>query len=153
MGHSAGGHLVSLVSVDESYLADAGAPADLIDCTVALDTEGYDLTAKLTGGDLSNAMARNAFGEDPAAIRDASPMFQVDSGERLPAFLIVTRGTAARQAVAQEFGSTITAAGGSAKVLTAPGYSHADVNRRLGEPGETVVTPTAEQFLTSCLTP
>ena len=152
IGHSAGGHLVSLVSVDERYLAEAAAPADLIDCTVALDTEGYDLTAKLTGADRSTAMAHNAFGDDPAVIRDASPLFHVESGERFPAFLIVTRGADARQGVARQFASTITAAGGSAQVLVAPAYSHNDVNRRLGEPGETVVTPTADQFLASCLT-
>lgn len=150
MGHSAGAHLVSLVSVDERYLAEAGAPADLIDCTVALDTEGYDLNAKLAGGDLTVAMTHNAFGDDPAAIRDASPMLQIESGERLPRVLIVTRGADARQAVAREFASTLSAAGGSAEMLVASGYSHAAVNRRFGEPGESTVTPAVDEFLTGC---
>jgi acetyl esterase/lipase len=152
IGHSAGGHLVSLVAVDERYLAAAGAPPDLIECTVALDTEGYDLTAKLTGGDPSAAMARNAFGDDPAVLREASPSFQIESGERLPDFLVVTRGTDARQAIARSFVSTVEAAGGSAGLLVAPGYSHADVNQRLGEGGESLVTPAADRFLTGCLT-
>jgi arylformamidase len=152
IGHSAGGHLVSLVSVDGRYVASAGAPADLIDCTIALDTEGYDLTAKFNGGDPSLAMARNAFGDDPAVIREASPLLQIESGERLPDFLVVTRGTDARQQVARSFASALDGAGGSVDVLVANGYSHADVNKRLGQPDESVVTPAADGFLARCFT-
>lgn len=153
IGHSAGGHLVSLVSVDPTYLDIAGAPADLVDCTVSLDTEGYDLLQKVEGGESSAAMVNNAFGDDPAVLRAASPIHQITNGEHLPSFLIVTRGTAARRAVAASFHSALLAAGGQADLLMVNGYSHADVSRRLGDPTDAEVTPAVTDLITACVAP
>jgi arylformamidase len=153
IGHSAGGHLVSLVSVDATYLDNAGAPAELVDCTVSLDTEGYDLLQKVEGGESSAAMVHNAFGDDPAVLRAASPIHQITDGERLPSFLIITRGTAARRALAASFHSTLLDAGGEADFLMVSGYSHADVSRRLGDPTDTEVTPAVTDLITRCVAP
>ena len=49
------------------------------------------------------------------------------------------------------FADAVTKAGGEAEVLDATGYSHGDVNKRLGEAGETVVTPPVEAFTNDCL--
>jgi len=150
IGHSAGGHLVSLVSVDPTYLANAGAPADLVDCTVSLDTEGYDLVQKVEGGEASAAMVHNAFGDDPGVLRAASPLHQITAGERLPRFLVVTRGSPARRAVAASFQQALVDAGARSDIVVADGYSHADVSRKLGDPADTLVTPAVTDLVTSC---
>jgi acetyl esterase/lipase len=150
IGHSAGGHLVSLISVDQRYLAAAGAPSDLVDCTAALDTEGYDLLAKVGDGEAGEAMTRNAFGDDPNRWRDASPITQIESGEYLPRFLVVTRGLPERRDIAGQFEAALAAAGADTSLLVAAGYSHADVNRRLGQADDSVVTPAVDQFLADC---
>jgi arylformamidase len=150
VGHSAGGHLVALLGTDDAHLRAAGVPAGALDCVVALDTEGYDLTAKVDLGGASAALVRNAFGDDPAVWADASPITHV-GGVPDARFLVVTRGTPRRQAEAARFAAAVNAAGGSAEVVRATGFSHADVNRRLGEPGEAVVTPPVERFLRSCM--
>jgi acetyl esterase/lipase len=150
MGHSAGGHLVSLVAVDQRYLAAAGAPDGLVDCVVALDTEGYDLLAKVGDGEASDTMVHNAFGDDPDGLRDASPIYQVEGGEDLPRFLVVTRGLPERRAIASRFAATLSSAGADATLVVAPGYSHADVNRRLGRSDDSVVTPAVDRLLAGC---
>jgi acetyl esterase/lipase len=151
LGHSAGGHLVSRLSVDPTYLAHAGAPTDLVDCTVALDTEGYDLQARSDDGEVTAAMIHNAFGDDPAVLRGASPLYQISAEAPLPRFLLVTRGTADRRAMAARFRDALVRAGGQAQLVTATGYSHADVNERLGDPSDTQVTPPVTGLLRSCL--
>jgi acetyl esterase/lipase len=152
VGHSAGAHLVSLVSTDPRHLAEAGAPDGLVDCTVALDTATFDLT-RFAGGDIETPLLyTNAFGTDSAGLADASPITHVGDG-RLPRFLVVTRGAAPRVADATAFAAAVSAAGGEAELLVAEGYSHADVNQRLGEPGETVVTPPVTELALACAAP
>jgi arylformamidase len=149
VGHSAGGHLVSLVGADPSYLRAAAVPRGSVRCVVALDTEGYDLPGKVALGGPSEALVRNAFGDDPQVWHDASPLSHAADGAPVQ-FLVVTRGAARRQAEAVEFVDAVDAARGDAEVVRAPGYSHEDVNRRLGEPGESVVTPPVEGFVRTC---
>jgi hypothetical protein len=36
-------------------------------------------------------------------------------------------------------------------ILDAPGYTHGDVNRLIGAPSETVMTPAIEAFTRKCL--
>lgn len=145
IGHSAGAHLVNLISVDESYLAKYGLGLSALRGTIVLDTGGYDIATVMKHTSLP--LYRNAFGDDPAIWAAASPMNHVAAGKGIPPMLLVTRGLAWRMEECRNFAKAISDAGGSAKVLEAEGYSHADVNRKLGEPGEEVVTPAVMQFL------
>jgi acetyl esterase/lipase len=149
VGHSAGAHLVALVGVDPRYLEDAQVPAGAVECVVALDTEGYDLEARVAAGSASAALVRNAFGDDPALWRDASPVTHAGDGAGVR-LLVVSRGTARRRAEAARFVDAVAASGGDAELVEVPGYSHADVNRRLGEAGEGVLTPRVAAFVRDC---
>ncbi|HEX5613814.1 MAG TPA: alpha/beta hydrolase [Acidimicrobiia bacterium] len=144
LGHSAGGHLVSIVATDPDLLPRS----DLVDCVVALDTEGYDLA---TSAAATTGLVADAFGTDPAVVADASPIVQVERhGAPDAEFLVVTRGTTRRRDAAQRFVDAVIDGGGTARLVDASPYSHADVNRRLGEAGESVVTPSVTEFLRSC---
>ena len=110
LGHSAGAFLVSLVSTDGSFVEGAGIEQSDIVCTAPLDTT-YDIPAQVATGGNEEAMYRNAFGDDPAVWKQASPPNNVAAGKDIPAFHIVTRGTPARVAQSQAFATTLTERG------------------------------------------
>ncbi|HRZ84328.1 MAG TPA: alpha/beta hydrolase [Candidatus Hydrogenedentes bacterium] len=150
MGHSAGAHLVSIVATDASLLGAHGLTPENLAGIVSLDTEGYDVAAHMSNGPASG-IYQNAFGEDPALWAAASPITHVAAGRGIPPFLIVTRGSAFRKGLSRKFADSLEDAEISATVVDAGRYSHADVNRKLGMPGETVVTPPVMAFLEGCL--
>jgi hypothetical protein len=44
----------------------------------------------------------------------------------------------------------INDAGGSAQLVDATPYTHNQISSQLGAPGDTLVTPTASEFVRSC---
>jgi acetyl esterase/lipase len=151
LGHSAGGHLVSLVGTDPSYIEDAGADASALQCVISNDTEGYDLVERSTSSEAGQRLVANAFGPDPAAYSDASPINHVGDRDEPVDVLVITRGTPRRVAAAQAFATAAEGAGSSVDVLEASGLTHSDVNRLVGADGDTVITPAVTAFLERCL--
>lgn len=78
-GHSAGGHLVSLLATDQSYLKAEGLRAEAIKGVIPISGV-YDLTAEL-------GLFRTAFGTEVDARKRASPVNNVTAN--LPPFLIL----------------------------------------------------------------
>ena len=149
MGHSAGGHLVSIVATDPHYLVDQKVAKDLVDCVVALDTEGYRLSDRAAA---TPFYVVPVFGTDPKVLDDASPTVQVEiNGAPATRFLVITRGSLKRQQSAAEFAAVINDKGGSAELLNVDPYTHMDVNNRLGDEGEQLLTPAVVQFISSCI--
>lgn len=149
IGHSAGGHLVSIVVTDPTLLAAAGSSADSISCVAGLDSAAYDLAGSPAE---ESGLVPNAFGTDPDVVADASPQIQVErNGAPQAAILVVTRGSDGRIAGAQRFVDALNDGGGTATLAVARPYSHDDVARRLGEPDEDIVTPVVREFLQGCL--
>jgi len=76
-GHSAGGHLAALVALDERYLAAEGVPATV--AAVVGISGVYDL--ELAYEDATwlarRFVGKAVFGDDPAVLRDASPVSYV----------------------------------------------------------------------------
>ncbi len=151
LGHSAGGHLVSLVGLDPTYVEDAGGDIDAVRCVVSDDTEGYDLVERAAQGGRVLQLVQNAFGTDPSAYPGASPINHVADREDPPDFLVITRGLPRRVAAARAFADAVQGAGATVDVLEATGLTHADVNRLIGADGDTVVTPAVTAFLDSCV--
>jgi hypothetical protein len=118
---------------------------------VSLDTEGYDVAARIQAGDRGSRLYRKVFGDRPIVWADASPINHVDSAD--PAELVVRRGSLRRQRGQAEFAATLRDAGVPTTVVPTPGYSHGDVNRLLGDPSDQVLTPRVDEFLDDCFTP
>lgn len=78
-GHSAGGHLVALVSSNQQYLKDAGASPSAIKGVIPISGV-YDVSP-------NELLFSMVFGKEPAVRQDASPITHVKPG--LPPFLIV----------------------------------------------------------------
>lgn len=84
MGHSAGAHLVMLVSTKPDLLRKAGAQRPL--GVVSLDSGALDVPALMSQNRVPE-LYTNAFGSDPAFWRSVSPLQQLDR-RALPMLLV-----------------------------------------------------------------
>jgi len=150
-GHSAGAGIVAEIGTDARYLAPHGMEPEDLACVAPLDTEAYDVTAAVGGGAQQSTIYRNAFGDDPDDWVAASPLEQVGSVDPAPSWFFVRRGGAARRALSDTFAAALEDAGATTRSVTPIGYSHADVNEKLGQPGETQITPPFVDFMRACV--
>ncbi len=126
MGHSAGGHLVSLLSADPSLAWDLGAHIWL--ATVSLDSAVLD-TQKIMAHRPSKLYAQ-AFGADPAYWEQVSPIARLQP--TAPPMLLVCSSRRARPCPqAQSFANRLTSLGGSARILPI-NMSHRSINEAIG---------------------
>jgi arylformamidase len=138
LGHSAGCHLVTLVTLDPRYLAKVKLqPADLRG-VVAWSGGAYDLVQKVNDGGMYADYIKKAFGESEEAWREASPMAQVKDVKNGPSFLFISikEGDASHKA-AQRLAELIRQAGGKAESRLIEGRDHFDANHMLGAPDDT----------------
>lgn len=149
MGHSAGAHLVSLVSTAPVHAQQAGVRPWL--GTVALDSAALNVPAVMQARHAS--FYDDVFGADPAFWRAASPYHGLPDAPRgsspVPVpFLLVCSSLrsdgSCRQADAMA--RRLQAHGGRAEVLP-QALSHADINARLGLAGD--YTRAVESFMAS----
>jgi acetyl esterase/lipase len=153
IGHSAGAFLVALVGTDASYLESAGVPFPTLRCVVPLDTEMFDVRAQIEEGGTQETIYRNAFGDDPAVWDAASPQQLVEQAapvDEFPPFLLFTQGSQRRAQGNADFAQALISHGGSARVIDAEPLDHEGVNRAVGQPGDSIVTPPLMEFLSSC---
>lgn len=139
LGHSAGAHLVALVSTDESFGVSGG-----IRCTGSFDTEAYDVVAALDGATAQQTqILLNAFTDDVQLQIAGSPINHVTAAA--PPFLVAVRGSAERQMTQRRFATAV-----GASVIDASALSHEEVNASIGAAGDTVMTQPIMEFLTGC---
>jgi arylformamidase len=140
IGHSAGAHLVSLVSTDPEYVAAYGVHEWQLIGTVSLDSDAYDIPHRIaTGTPQARAILYNAFAT-PAenAVSNAwvlgSPITW--AGPKDPPFLLVPQAAVAdRVSESQEMAGALAAASG-ASVFPVP-YDHQAINDAVGSPVDT----------------
>lgn len=144
MGHSAGAHLVALLTASATLARDAGAQPWL--GTVVLDSAALDVPRLMGARHLR--LYDRAFGDDPAFWEATSPLHQARgarSADRMPPVLNVCssrRAIACPQAMA--FAASVQRVGGRAQVL-AQDLSHGEINQNLGLPGD--YTQAVEAFM------
>ncbi len=85
LGHSAGAHLVALVSTNPTYLATYNLSPKNLTAVFPIDTASFDLT---NPSRFVKRMVNDAFGTDQTALREASPIWNVNSGGQYPDFII-----------------------------------------------------------------
>jgi acetyl esterase/lipase len=86
-GHSAGGHLASLIALDKSYLAKQKTPADTVAGVISFSGL-YDLVPTWPVSNNQRLAIEKTFGSDPAVLKDASPVHY--ARRDAPRFLIMT---------------------------------------------------------------
>jgi arylformamidase len=144
MGHSAGAHLVALLSASPTLAAQSGAAPWA--GTVVLDSAAIDLTALM-----QHRHARfydRVFGTDPAAWHDTSPTDRLGAGAT-PMFLVCSTQRADDSCgQTQQFADRAAALGVEAHVHK-EALSHLEVNASLGRPG--AYTQAVDAFIASVL--
>lgn len=139
MGHSAGAHLVALLSADPSLAAAHGAQPWL--GTVALDSAAMNVASLMQARHLP--LYDKAFGTDADYWRRASPTLVLKPDAR-PLLAVCSSRRADSCLQARRHADAARHLGANAAVLPED-LSHAEINDRLGLPGE--YTDSVEQFM------
>jgi arylformamidase len=150
LGHSAGAGIAAAVTTDPTYLAEHDLTPAAIACTAPLDTEAFDIAAVIESGGTAAALYRSVFGDDLATWEALSPLTHVGEAPA-PDLFLVRRGTATRRAQVDVFADAAREAGTEVTVVDLPSFSHEDVNKRIGDPDDDVLTPALQAFLADCL--
>lgn len=141
IGHSAGAHLVALLSADPSIAAKAGAKPWM--ATIALDSAAYDI------GEIMKArhpkFYDKAFGADPAFWAKVSPSVEIAKASgKSPAGHILLVCSSLRSNSCPQAETFAAKAGGRAKVLPVA-LRHMPINATLG--GDNQYTKDVDAFL------
>jgi arylformamidase len=150
MGHSAGAHLVALVTSTPHHLQKFGMSSEMVRGAILLDGSGYDLVKRVpTSGGWIREMLLGAFGEDPSVWRDASPQHQLSRKRRPPPFLLFhVAGRHASETQAHSFSGALRSAGGRAEVVPVMDRTHNSIDDRVGSAGDPV-GPRIVEFIRS----
>lgn len=148
VGHSAGAHLVALVTADAGLCrAQRAGPWR---ASVVIDTAALDVPALMRRPRF--ALHGAAFGEDPAGWAAVSPVDRVRAGgvgdaARAPVLVVQSTLREDVDAPAAAFVDAVRSSGGRAERLRVP-LGHRALNDALGEPG--AYTSAVDAFLAAC---
>jgi arylformamidase len=150
-GHSAGGGIVAAITTDPRYLGKSNLGIDAIRCAGSMDGEGYDVVAgATTAPEWWRPTYTNAFGTDPTAWEQASPIRYVAAGKGIARYFLAARGDEWRTQQHVAWYEALQAANVPVTVLDSRSLAHADLTTVVGAPGDTVVTPALMDFLGGC---
>lgn len=140
IGHSAGAHLVSLVSTDPRYVEAYGVEPWQLIGTVALDGDAYDVADRISEvGSAGEALFFNAFGtpaENAAEGSWAAASPKLWAGPRDPEHLLVTQAGSPARAADADAMAVALGQDPESSVFRAP-YDHEGINDAVGDPGDT----------------
>lgn len=141
MGHSAGAHLVTLISAEPTLATTQGAQPWL--GTVALDSAAYDVAEIMRGPHFR--LYDEAFGSDPATWAAASPIVQLH-GKIAPLLGVCSSQRRNSCDQAQAFAAKAQGFGSRVQVLP-EAMRHGEINAQLGE--SNAYTASVDAFLAS----
>lgn len=141
MGHSAGAHLVALLSAEPGLATAQGARPWL--GTISLDGGSLDVVRTMQARHLP--LFDQAFGADPADWRAASPYQQLH-GRIVPFLAVCSSRRQDSCTQSHAFVDKANASGSRASVLEED-LSHGEINRELGQPSD--YTLAVERFMRS----
>lgn len=139
MGHSAGAHLVALLTADFATASRLGAKPWL--GTISLDSAALDVVRLMEARHAR--FYDKAFGADTAAWRAVSPLHRL-SGTPVPMLLVCSTQRVDSCTQARRFAAKVTEAQGRATVLPVA-LSHGESNSDLGREGD--YTTAVEAFM------
>lgn len=149
MGHSAGAHLVALVSTDERYLKAHNLNLSVIKGTIGLDTGLYDLAQVTEDRTEGSRIIANAFGNNPKVWQDASPISHVERNKNIPPFLL-TYTTQRKETINENFANLLKGAGVPVVLIDSRGKTHEEINAEIGV-ANNQLTESISRFLDSIL--
>lgn len=142
IGHSAGAHLVALVTADAGFAKRHGASPWC--ATVAIDSAALDIEAIMTRRHYR--FYDPVFGSDPAVWRAASPMHRLQGPPVAPMLLVCSSERDDSLPPAQAFAARANGFGGRVTVLPVA-LGHLQINDQLG--ADAAYTGAVDAFLQS----
>ena len=151
MGHSAGAHLVSLLTLSDEFLENAEVDRSSIQGVVLVDTAAFDLVKRMENlQDTPSSYFHNAFGADVETWIHASPLHQIQDSRVYPPFLILVASPVLMPIADQlkivrerkweqvaEFSEKLRKTGASVYTVNAMQYkSHRSIDQELGNTGD-----------------
>ena len=140
VGHSAGAHLVALMTADPSIATRQGVKPWL--ATIAMDSAALDMVAIMSRPHYR--FYDPVFGSDPAFWREASPTLRMVGKPAAPMLLVCSSRRSDSCPPAREFADKAKAFGGQVTLLPVD-LGHLQINDQLGTPG--VYTDAVDAFL------
>lgn len=141
-GHSAGAQLVALLGTDAKRLGGMGKPLSILRGVIPLDSAAMDLRDVTAKDRRPDSPYRAAFGDEPAAWADASPIVHAQSAESLPPFQIVVAygpAIANKKAGVDAFAAALRKNGTRAEVVDASSFrEHQSLMTEFGAAGDPV---------------
>jgi len=142
MGHSAGAHLVALITTTPSIVKQQGTQPWL--GTVMLDSGGYDIEKTMTGRHMG--LYDDAFGKDPKFWQSVSPSYQLTQ-KTVPMLAVCSTTRKDKPCIqAKAFVDKAVLLGSQASTLP-EAMSHGEINGELGLQSE--YTDKVEEFVKS----
>ena len=93
-----------------------------------------------------------ALGNDPSYAVDTSATLLARAGRGIPPTITVVRGNGLRRSIEADYAARLRSLGVPAATIDASRrLTHAQVSRRIGAPGDQVMTPPLMAFLRGCL--
>lgn len=142
MGHSAGAHLVSLVSANSQKVYKSGVRPWL--GTVSLDSAAYDIVEIMQSKHYR--FYDKAFGKDPLLWKAASPVHMLSAGAN-PFFAVCSTKRPDSPCTQTRSFAEKGASLGIRVEISEQAMTHADINKNLGIPGK--YTDSVEAFMAS----
>lgn len=124
-GHSAGAQLVALLGTDAKRLGAHNKPLSILRGVIPLDSAAMDIRRVAADDRRADSPYRAAFGDDPAAWADASPLVHAESAKSTPPFQIVVAygpAIANKKAGVQAFAAELRKNGTRAEVVDASSF-------------------------------
>lgn len=155
IGHSAGAHLINLITTNQAFLEPHSLSPEDIRCVCSLDAGVFDLSFEIEVADASRRlMLLSAFGTDSTLYEQASPLFNIGVDEDLPDFLLIHQGTPQRILKTVGFRDSLLVKGHSGVTFNAFPYSHSQINTGLGAPDDSIgMTDLVIDFFENCSNP
>lgn len=145
MGHSAGGHLLALLSADPSLAAAQGAAPWR--ASVILDAGALDVTTVMS--EPHAGLYDGPFGKDPAYWRSVSPMDSI-TPQALPMMLVCSLPRPDDSCgQSKAFAARLSQRSGQTAPVQPEPLSHREINESLGQPG--AYTDAVDAFIVSQL--
>ena len=151
MGHSAGGHIVSLLGTNARFLLEAGIDPQIILGILVIDGVGFDVQSRMKRQQQSfSHMYTQAFGSHEEGWQDASPVLHIGTHTYTPRYLMLCADHSNHAPVAaQIFWEALKEANLQADVTTISNKDHGTINEDIGKYKE-VINMIIEDFLKEC---
>lgn len=152
LGHSAGAHLVALVATNPRFLAVYNlSPKKDIANVFPVDTASFDLT---NPSPFVKKLVQSAFGTNEETLRDASPIWNVQTGGNYPPFIMAaTKVRDDAVSTSQILQKKLRAAGGSADlmIIDYPGMRQLKAHGQIAKDLGNMASPMTRTFINRVL--